>query len=639
MKAHHTRAYSASQRKGTHSQESSPLNSSNARKDHNNIFQIPDLNSQFKYMTKNANKGNDVKLLTTNVFINNLNIQIKPQNNQKKLIMPGSDLSSGKKTSKLSPYTPLQEESKNQKLHEAPKVQGGSDIAEKNTHSHLFSGSPYNSKRDLASLLSRNSDNGNVRNPFDLQTGVSDLARTNYLAKMKGNDNILKNSFKSPTKLYSPFDANLKKKTHTKNQKSLDMNLVPQNPNKKALSFQAPPNKPPMTAENSPRDKDSDTRFTKNELFPTGNLSIGSKPVRTPGLEKAAVPSKMLINSNVQPRHRKAPSFDISRPNDVIPQKMPSNNPILDRSRKSADQGDSRFAGVNTIEPNTGKGQMRFAVRTRAGVMHNGMRKINQDSFIAHSNFGKKKDRYFFGVCDGHGMNGHFVSGFVKETLPIYMLADPHFENDPKNAMVNAFELCHQKLLVCDFDCKFSGTTCMTLLMDGNRIITANAGDSRAIMGQYTKKGWDCLSLSTDHKPNSINEAQRILRAGGRIEPFRDGDGSYVGPSRVWLMHQDIPGLAMSRSIGDIVASTVGVSCTPEIKEFKVGPEDKFMIIASDGVWEFLNNIDIVKMVAPYYEQNNLEGACDLLMNASIKRWQEEEENIVDDITLIMVFF
>ena len=50
--------------------------------------------------------------------------------------------------------------------------------------------------------------------------------------------------------------------------------------------------------------------------------------------------------------------------------------------------------------------------------MHNGMRKINQDSFIAHTNFGKKKDRYYFGVCDGHGMNGHFVSGFVKETLP-----------------------------------------------------------------------------------------------------------------------------------------------------------------------------------------------------------------------------
>jgi len=53
------------------------------------------------------------------------------------------------------------------------------------------------------------------------------------------------------------------------------------------------------------------------------------------------------------------------------------------------------------------------------------------------------------------------------------------------------------------------------------------------------------------------------LRSGGRIEPFKDYDGSFVGPSRVWLASQDIPGLAMSRSIGDFVAASVGVSCIP----------------------------------------------------------------------------
>mmetsp|Transcript_27191 Transcript_27191/g.24037 ORF Transcript_27191/g.24037 Transcript_27191/m.24037 type:complete len:216 (+) Transcript_27191:1033-1680(+) len=214
----------------------------------------------------------------------------------------------------------------------------------------------------------------------------------------------------------------------------------------------------------------------------------------------------------------------------------------MERVRKSADHGDSRLNGLSTLDsygnkhgPNTlthtpnpqlsaknpSKLNIRYAIRTRAGVMHNGMRKINQDSFIAHTNFGKKKDRYYFGVCDGHGMNGHFVSGFVKETLPVYLLADNHFENDPKNSLINAFELCQQKLLVCDFDCKFSGTTCVTLLIDGNRIIVANAGDSRAIMASY-KKGWDYIPLSIDHKPNMVSEAQRILRADGRIEAFKD---------------------------------------------------------------------------------------------------------------------
>lgn len=68
-----------------------------------------------------------------------------------------------------------------------------------------------------------------------------------------------------------------------------------------------------------------------------------------------------------------------------------------------------------------------------------------------------------------------------------------------------------------------------------------------------------------------MGEAQRILKAGGRVEPFRDFDGGFIGPSRVWLMNQDIPGLAMSRSIGDVVAASVGVTSHPgkRIKSFR----------------------------------------------------------------------
>ena len=39
-----------------------------------------------------------------------------------------------------------------------------------------------------------------------------------------------------------------------------------------------------------------------------------------------------------------------------------------------------------------------------------------------------------------------------------------------------------------------------------------------------------------------------------------------VGPARVWLARQDIPGLAMSRSFGDEVAQTVGVISDPDVR-------------------------------------------------------------------------
>ena len=46
----------------------------------------------------------------------------------------------------------------------------------------------------------------------------------------------------------------------------------------------------------------------------------------------------------------------------------------------------------------------------------------------------------------------------------------------------------------------------------------------------------------------------------------------------------------MTRSFGDRVAATVGVISEPEIKEWNFDINDKFMLIASDGVWEFISS-------------------------------------------------
>lgn len=58
----------------------------------------------------------------------------------------------------------------------------------------------------------------------------------------------------------------------------------------------------------------------------------------------------------------------------------------------------------------------------------------------------------------------------------------------------------------------------------------------------------------------------------------------------------------MSRSMGDKVAHSVGVSAEPEVLEFTLGLDDKFLILASDGVWEFLSNEDVAQIVLPFYE-------------------------------------
>ena len=130
------------------------------------------------------------------------------------------------------------------------------------------------------------------------------------------------------------------------------------------------------------------------------------------------------------------------------------------------------------------------------------------------------------------------------------------------------------------------------------------------------------IALSRDHKPDDKNESLRIIQSNGRVESYQDENGNPVGPARVWLKNQDLPGLAMSRSLGDAVASSVGVIPEPEILEFTLTPEDKFVVIGSDGIFEFLSNEDVVKIVVPHWKLKDVEAACESLWKEANLRWK-----------------
>ena len=66
--------------------------------------------------------------------------------------------------------------------------------------------------------------------------------------------------------------------------------------------------------------------------------------------------------------------------------------------------------------------------------------------------------------------------------------------------------------------------------------------------------------------------------------------------------------------------------------------DDKFLILASDGVWEFLSNDEVLDLVVPFWHQNDLKGACNTVVKESVAAWEGEEDSI-DDITVIVVFF
>ena len=264
---------------------------------------------------------------------------------------------------------------------------------------------------------------------------------------------------------------------------------------------------------------------------------------------------------------------------------------------------------------------------SRAGADYTGTTKTNQDSYL---NKTYSQSQHVFGVFDGHGYHGHFVSQAIKQffnDLPFTSLSSP-------TSLQSSFAtLSSQVQSARTYDSNNSGSTCVLVSVDSttNKMYCANCGDSRAIL--ITATG-NIIALSRDHKPDLFEEKKRIEQQGGRVDRVYG-----MGPYRVWLKNENYPGLAMSRSIGDGVAHSVGVSDLPEIKEFDMEKvEPLAMIVSSDGVWEFMSNEDVKGIVEKYYYNKDSEGCANEIVQKSLEKWQYEGY-AVDDITTVVVFF
>jgi len=287
-----------------------------------------------------------------------------------------------------------------------------------------------------------------------------------------------------------------------------------------------------------------------------------------------------------------------------------------------------------------------LAYQSQAGKGEDGFTKINQDSYLVIPNEYKLNDFNIFSVMDGHGLNGHLVSQFCTKYFTTYFakhkklnsLTDEEsvYNTLKKNnyeIIKKAFHKAEKEISKSDIDANFSGTTCVMTFQIGKKLITANVGDSRGII----IKGDKAIPLSIDQKPNDENEMKRIIKNGGEVSQYEE-DGIKSGPYRVWKKGEMYPGIAMSRSIGDLLASTLGVIPEPEFIEMDIDKDTKFAVLASDGVWEFLDNKKVKDLVMPFYKKNDPEGACKLLISESTK-WWNEEDIVVDDITVICLFF
>lgn len=299
---------------------------------------------------------------------------------------------------------------------------------------------------------------------------------------------------------------------------------------------------------------------------------------------------------------------------------------------------DTVTAGQFGANEGSNKGAAAYAfagsVLSKAG-QEPGYKKTNQDNCFLHKNFMTVRQS-LFGCFDGHGPNGHHVSAFVKEKLPATLATNQQVWSDPGGALKATFMAVDAALCACGTDISFSGSTGVVTLLQGKRLTCAWVGDSRCVLGRRVNGSLCALALTEDHKPGSDGERTRILASGGRVDRLINEAGEPVGPQRVWLRSAWIPGLAMSRALGDAVAHQVGVISEPEVLQHDLTPDDEFMVIATDGVWEFISNEEAVAIVAGC---SSPEAAAKKLVEEAHRRWVSEEDGVVDDITVVVAWW
>ena len=125
---------------------------------------------------------------------------------------------------------------------------------------------------------------------------------------------------------------------------------------------------------------------------------------------------------------------------------------------------------------------------------------------------------------------------------------------------------------------------------------------------------------------------------GGIVEQMLDMNGMRAGPPRVWGVGKSYPGLAMSRSLGDFKGKRYGIISLPEIIEVNLDENSKYIVIGSDGVWEFLSNENVMEIGNEFYEKNDVAGFTKNLTETATNIW-EQKDVIVDDITAVVVFY
>ncbi|XP_059659823.1 probable protein phosphatase 2C 58 [Cornus florida] len=215
-----------------------------------------------------------------------------------------------------------------------------------------------------------------------------------------------------------------------------------------------------------------------------------------------------------------------------------------------------------------------------------------------------------FAIFDGH--MGHDVASYLQSHLFDNILKEHEFWDDTESAIRNAYHRTDTDILKQSIQLGKGGSTAVTaILINGQKLVVANVGDSRAVI---CKKGI-AKQLSVDHEPS---KEKKVIESKGGFVSNLPGDVPRVDGQ-----------LAVARAFGDKSLKR-HLSSEPDVVLEKIDDDTEFVILASDGLWKVMSNQEAVDSIK---NMKDAKLAAKHLTEEALSRKSK------DDISCIVVKF
>ena len=298
---------------------------------------------------------------------------------------------------------------------------------------------------------------------------------------------------------------------------------------------------------------------------------------------------------------KQIPQSDMKQENVLNSNNINKNNNIENNNNKNKNDNNQKESNYNSIIKDFSKYEF-------ANIE---IRKQMEDFTYTNLNFHNKNNHNIslFAIYDGH--NGKLVSEHLYKNFDKILLSNLEKTNyQIRKSLIDSFQQINSNFEK-NPEAKNTGSTATVILIDNYNLYCANVGDSQCYYISKEK----IIKLTKVHNCNDLKEVERIKKKNGII-----------------FQNRIFGCINLTRTIGDIEFKEYGVTCIPDIsKEILSENNSKYIILGSDGVWDVIDENDIINIEKKY--GNNCKDFCKKIIKTAIEKKSQ------DNISCIVIKF